>query len=992
MGGSLHLNDRGKMPGRLLMAAAVAIFAWSTAVIHGQTDSVRIEEADRSLNYRGRGRGGLLVAAAAAIIIWLGAAAPGLADAVRAEETGIPPSWKILPIPRWVDYGSPDDFITLGKVAVVRKTGSPYETQRDEKMDLVGGSTITEEELKGLLNDLGLSEVTCLPEDGVDYGGFDTLILLGPPEQNALTARFVDAMGLSFERWDDPNSPGDDFTQWSDFGREGYLLKVGRSGGQNIVILAGYDRGDLEGGLRGAGTFYAMQSFRQLIVGEGKGLKIKTAEIADKPLVGVRGCYTGFVPVEEYQWRDIAMMARMKANANVYWYGNAMAGYNSEAASRFRYPWKPEQLDLIGRIGRWCREHFIMMVFCMNADHYSASWAAPRSFDGKRQDPCHYDPDYEVEPEFKEMWADVGYAVKNDADILAAKFAQLNEAVGGGAIFQPMNEDEVFGLIHEEDKELFKTDTGDQVQDAVNYGRARGLFVASLYKRVRRLCPDSSVWMPMDPPASLPYQRVIETNENNSRVFLKSMSDTFREQGVLEYIPMLTTGGGTLAEVLTNKQIDDYKRWCNGAPVLLHENNIPTDHMGAYETDRNAPRSLMQLSDSLQPGDARKELSLRLSEQYPAGYRDKELYKRLWGIEWNGMNVYGRAGQYVLAWSEMTWMWNMAAMDRGKVNALAVRKVSDSKSYPLVKAFFEEFDRPIGYLPDEGCPDPPLILSNRIAFPGRGWNYVIEPRDDMRLECQRLKDKLARLIPELDARWHNERERVAAFKWFGYKALNFCTLYLARGYAGGWKGCESTKDMLTGEGLRDLYLQAEEIQQRFFAGPEIVPGANWVCHNGYHDPLRSFYTGERLGPDPGTPKDAKYHEDFWTEVLQGEFFDPLSSIAAVDLAESSGWGKVEEADGEKFRTVTGEASARLTAGTTGRILVRIKIGTRATSLADCTNITLSAGEASHEDGVCKPRWLYWLLPDDADASRLTIKTAKPVRVYCIEVHETKSPS
>jgi hypothetical protein len=796
-------------------------------------------------------------------------------------------------------------------------------------------------------------------------------------------------MKLSFANWQDPNTPEDTFKDWANLGKEGYILKAGQADGKNIVILAGYDRDDATGKFYGAGTFYALQSLRQLIVKDGKALKIKTAEILDKPLVGVRGSYTGYVPVEEYQWRDIAMMAKMKANANVYWYGCAMAGYSIEATAKFRYPWRPEQLALIGKFGKWCREHFITMVFCMNGDHYNIGWAAPLSFDGKRKDPCHYDPNYTVEPQIKELWAKAGYDVKNDCDVLAAKFAQLNKAVGGGAIFQPMNEDEIFGLIHEADKKLFKTDTGDKKQDAVNYGRARGLFVASLYKRIRQLCPDSSMMMPMDAPATLAYQRVIETNQDNSRVFLKSMSDIFKEQGVLEHIPILTTGGGTLAEVLTNKQIDDCKEWCNGAPILLHENNIVTDHMGAYETDPKAPRWPMQLCDNHRPEDGPKELSVRLSEQYPAGYRDKELYKRLWAVEWN---VYDWAGQDVVAWSEMAWMWNMAALDRGKVNALAVRKVSDAESYPLVKAFFEEFDRPIGYLPNEECPNPPLILSNRIAFPGKGWNYIIEPNDAMRLECQRLRDKLARLIPELDAKWHNELEKALAFKFFGYKALNFSTLYLARGYAGGWKGCNSSKDLYNGERLRDLYLQAEEIQQRFFAGPEILPGANWVCHNGYHDPLRSLYTGERNGPDPKTPKDAKYYEDFWKKGLLGKFFESLASVTASELPDSSGWGKLEQADGEKFRTITGEASLKLPPSSQGRILIRIKIGNPATSLAECTKITLSAGQASHADGVCMPRWITWLVPEGADASKLTIKTEKTVRVYGVEVFKEKSSS
>ncbi|MHB9036506.1 MAG: hypothetical protein ACYC64_07545 [Armatimonadota bacterium] len=909
-----------------------------------------------------------------------------------AGKTVVPPSWEILPIPRYVNYGSPKSFVTLGRVAIVRKEGGPYQTLRTNSGELIGESTITEEDLARALRNSGVAQVDSVADNLSSYDGYDTLMLLGNPEYNAQTAKMFKKMKLSFSTWDATDTPEDDFADWNDFGREGYLLKVGKVGGKNIVILAGYDHNDANGAFYGAGTFYALQSLRQLIVRDRDAIKIKTVEIADKPLVAVRGYYTAFIPSEDYQWRDIDMMAKMKVNANVYWYGNSMAGYSAEATSKFRYPWRPEQLETFGKIGKWCKEHFITMVFCMNADHYTSWWATPMSFDGKRKDPCHYDPGYQIESEFTQMWAKLGYEVKNDVDALASKFVQLNKAVGGEAIFQPMNEDDVFGLIHSEDKKFFNTDTADKKQDAINYGRARGLLLASLYKRVRELCPDSSLMMPMDPPSSLPYQRVLETNEDYSRDFLKSMVETFKEQGVFEHIPVLTTAGGTLAEVIINKQIDDFKDWCDGAPVLLHENNIATDHMGAYETNPKGRRSFMQLCDSRGPEGGDNDISQRLSRQYPAGYRDKNLYKRLWGIEWNGMNVYDRAGQYVVAWSMAQWMWNMAALDRDKINAMAVRKVSSAESYPLVKDFFEEFNRPMGYLPDETNPNPPLIISNRIAFQGTGWNYIIEPSNDMRVECQRLRAKLAKLLPELDAKWRNDVEKIPAFKWFGYKALNFCTVYLAQGYINGWN-CEKTTaaDILQGERLRDLYLDAEDIQQRFFAGPEIATGRNWVCHNNYHDPLRSLYTGERLGPYPKTSADAKHYADFWQQGLLNRFFEPVLSISTAELTDgdarlAGGWGKVEEADGEKFRTITGEAALSMKAIGKDRLLVRARVGAVSAANPESSEITLASGSASRHDSVFKTRWVTWLLPRGVSISTLTIKAEKPVRVCAVEVY------
>ena len=397
-----------------------------------------------------------------------------------------------------------------------------------------------------------------LPDDLPSYDAFDSLILLGSPKYNAATARYFDAMGLSFDRWDDPNTPEDDFAEWRDFGAEGYLLKVGRVGKQGVAILAGYDYDDAKEKFHGAGTFYALQSFRQLIVQDGGAAKVKAAKIADKPLLAVRGCMSGFDPAEEQEWRNVAFMPQIKANQNVYWYGNALAGYNSEAASKFRYPWRPDQLDCFKRVGKYCRERFVTMVFCMNPDHYGVAWATPKTFDGSEKDPLHYDPAHKAEPEFKEMWAKLGYKVENDIDILAAKFGQLHKAVPG-AMLQMMNEDDGFGLIHEADKALFKTNTGDEKQDAINYGRARAELLAALHKRIRERYPDSADVIPLCPPGQLAYQHVLDRDEYHARDFMEAMGSRLKEMGLADAFPIITTGGGTAAEVIATKTISDFR-------------------------------------------------------------------------------------------------------------------------------------------------------------------------------------------------------------------------------------------------------------------------------------------------------------------------------------------------------------------------------------------------------------------------------------------------
>ena len=56
----------------------------------------------------------------------------------------------------------------------------------------------------------------------------------------------------------------------------------------------------------------------------------------------------------------------------------------------------------------------------------------------------------------------------------------------------------------------------------------------------------------------------------------------------------------------------------------------------------------------------------------------------------------------------------MLALDRQEVNALATRKVSSAKSYPLVNSYLEEFDNPAAYLPDNQPPYRVLVISDQV--------------------------------------------------------------------------------------------------------------------------------------------------------------------------------------------------------------------------------------------------------------------------------------
>ena len=895
----------------------------------------------------------------------------------------IPSSWEVVPIPRYVEYGSTDEFLTLGRVALVRRQGGPYQTLRDDRTELVDDSTITEEELAGILKGHGVA-VDSQPDNLKSYDGFDTLVLLGRPRHNEQTAKYFTTMGLSFESWDDPNTPEDDFEDWPDLGKEGYVLKAGRTGEKNIVILAGYDFDDARGKFHGAGTFYAMQTLRQMVVKEDGTVKLKVAEIADKPLLAIRGFQSGWPTREARAWSVATTMPRLKANQNMIWYGSQVVGYNAESASRFRYPWRPDQLEFCRRLGKYCRERFVTMVFCMNPDHYRVDWAAPKTFDGSKKDPVHYDPSYRVEPEFKEMWAKLGYEVENDIDIVVAKFGQLNKAVPGAAL-QMMNEDDAFNLVHDADKKLFNTETGDLIQDRINYGRARAQFLATVYKRIRKEYPDSAEYLPFCLPGDLSYLHVIERDEDASREFLGSLGATLKELGVMEQMPLITTGGGTAPEVTTNKQIEDFRKWANGSPVLITDNNFHTYHAGAYELDPDGPRSPHQVD-----------------KRYPAGFRNRDLYKRLWGIQSSGQLA---QHQYVLGWCQSQFMWNMLAYDREKMNALSVRKFTTAESYPLVKSFYEEFDNPNCYCLQNKPPYRVLAVSDRVVFPSKGpnaWPYDITFTDPMRKECQRLRDKLSELIPELERKWENRGASEEALRVFGYNAYCFCTVYLAYGYSRGWEGGD-TEGRLRGADLRDLYLEAQDIQQRFLVGPVKAAGRARVHSNVSPSGLHVLYGNGHNKPAPKAVAEAEFYMDIWEKGLREEFFEVVSSVNLAKLSDQdpmlvTGWGPVEEADGQGFRTTkiatypTGRACLScldIKQPSGGRFLVRMDVGGDRGDRAAGTKIFLSTSGTSHDDAVSGRRWVHWLLPAGTNIDQLTIEAEKPVRVYSVEVYRER---
>ena len=271
-----------------------------------------------------------------------------------------------------------------------------------------------------------------------------------------------------------------------------------------------------------------------------------------------------------------------------------------------------------------------------------------------------------------------------------------------------------------------------------------------------------------------------------------------------------------------------------------------------------------------------------------------------------------------------------------------------------------------------------------------GWQFGIDYDDTRRLQCQQLRNKLGRLIPRLEKEWESDFDRIASLKELGYNSYTFCSVFLANGYIKGWKNMGTT-DVLKGDQLRDLLLEADDFQQRFFQGPLQAEGMIGVDNMFYTSHLHYMYTDGKFKVSPGnTLEDTDFHVDIWKDGLLAKFFQPVATFVPANMANdclTGAWKKVEEADGALFRTIDGEAGLKVKSAPAKWLLVRAKIGTDTTDLSGGTKIALSAAGVTHNDVVCKPRWVNWLLPKGAGLSSLNIKSEKPVRVYAVEIYK-----
>ncbi|GAA1549127.1 hypothetical protein GCM10009827_081930 [Dactylosporangium maewongense] len=168
-------------------------------------------------------------------------------------------------------------------------------------VDVVAGTAVDSAAEESLVELLGAHGVTAKVVRTVDTSTSRPLIVLGGPGETSASTTVLSALGVEGPA----GLPG-----------EGYVLAAGRDRhGRPRIVLAGVD---------GAGTFYAVQSLRQLLVAKGPRMALDGVAVRDWPGYRVRGGMESFYgPVwsQEDRRSQIEFLARHKMNQ--FFYGPA---------------------------------------------------------------------------------------------------------------------------------------------------------------------------------------------------------------------------------------------------------------------------------------------------------------------------------------------------------------------------------------------------------------------------------------------------------------------------------------------------------------------------------------------------------------------------------------------------------------------------------------------------------------------------------------------
>jgi len=214
----------------------------------------------------------------------------------------------------------------------------PSGVRLDGEVTVIAGEAVDQpalHALQDLLDEYGLRS-RVLREPVADFRR--PLVVLGGPTETPASVEALKALGVAGPE----GLPA-----------EGYVLVAGRDDhGRARIVLSGVD---------GAGTFYAVQSLRQLLTAQANGARVDGVEIRDWPAYGVRGGMESFYgPVwsQEDRRSQIEFLARHKMNQ--FFYGPAD---DLRTGSEWDLPYGPAELARLEEIVNLARHRHVDFVY-----------------------------------------------------------------------------------------------------------------------------------------------------------------------------------------------------------------------------------------------------------------------------------------------------------------------------------------------------------------------------------------------------------------------------------------------------------------------------------------------------------------------------------------------------------------------------------------------------------------------------------------------------
>jgi len=239
----------------------------------------------------------------------LGPAAAGSAAATAMPATVVPvTAAAVWPTPQQ-QYSRTDGFALSTTVALV--TGATTDASAVRVVE------------KGLTS-AGVTRIVTASDQQPTLAA-PVIVWVGGPSENSASPGALDALGIA--------GP-------AGLAAEGYVLGIGRGAdGQARVILAGIDT---------TGTFYAAQTFRQLVVPQGGRNWLPGVSIRDWPATPLRGVIEGFYGPP---WSSADRLSQLdffaSTKQNVYVYSPKDDLY---LRAQWRQPYPPDQLAVIRQL------------------------------------------------------------------------------------------------------------------------------------------------------------------------------------------------------------------------------------------------------------------------------------------------------------------------------------------------------------------------------------------------------------------------------------------------------------------------------------------------------------------------------------------------------------------------------------------------------------------------------------------------------------------